>query len=63
MHTKNSSSVRDMFVRIPTAFAFGLAVGVLVFSMQAWAQSGFPTKGDKSSVISNSCDCSKPGCC
>ena len=28
-----------------------------------WAQSGFPTKGDKSSVISNSCDCSKPGCC
>lgn len=42
MHTKNSSSVRDMFVRIPTAFAFGLAVGVLVFSMQAWAQSGFP---------------------
>lgn len=42
MHTKDSSSVRDMFIRVPTAFAFGLAVGVLVFSMQAWAQSGFP---------------------
>ncbi|MBK6521141.1 MAG: rhodanese-like domain-containing protein [Sphingobacteriaceae bacterium] len=28
-----------------------------------WVQSGFPFKGDKSSVISNSCDCSKPGCC
>lgn len=28
-----------------------------------WVQKGFPTKGNTSSVISNSCDCSKPGCC
>lgn len=34
--------MKDLIIRVPTAFAFGLAVGALVFSMQARAQSGFP---------------------
>ncbi len=41
MHNQKSS-MKEHLIRIPTAFAFGLFVGVCVFSVQAYAQSGFP---------------------